>query len=109
MLTNDILFKPFTNGEKNQIRALIRAIDSSEPGIPNHPDTRKELALVKDLIHCLEFRCYDLDDFIRNIDFLVGVYNDGAYCKELEEYGLSICKEIHKWREHNEKCFKLST
>lgn len=101
MLTNDILFKPFTNGEKNQIRALIRAIDTS--------DAFKEQALVKDLIHCLEFRCYDLDDFIRNIDFLVGVYNDGAYCKELEEYGLAICKEVHKWRTHNEKCIKLST
>lgn len=98
MLTNDILFKPFTNGEKKHVRALIRAIDKSELRIPNHPDTCKERALVKDLIHCLEFRCYDLDDFIRNIDFLVVVYQDGAYCKELEEYGLAICKEVHRWR-----------
>lgn len=107
MLTNGMLFCPLTNCEKNRIRIMIREIDTSESGIPN-PNTFKEKSLVRDLIYCLEFRCYDLDDFIHNIDFLTGVYPENAYCKELESYGLAICKEVYKWRSHNEKCIKLS-
>lgn len=108
MLTNEMLFNPLTNGEKSSIRKMIRAIDTSESGISNL-NTFKDRLLVRDLIYCLEFRCYDLDDFIRNIDFLTFVYPDGAYCKELERRGLAICKEVYKWRSHNEKRVKLST
>lgn len=102
VIVTDILFKRLTNGEKKRIRSMIRAIDTS------NPNAFKERLLVRDLTNCLEFRCYNLEDFIRNIDFLTYVYPNGEYCKELESYGLAICKEVYKWRSHNEKCIKLS-
>ena len=108
MLTNEMLFSPLTNCEKNRIRRMIREIDTSESVLPN-PNAYKERRLISDLICCLEFRCNNLDDFIRNIDFLICIRSDEIHCNEVERYGLAICKEVHKWREHNEKCVKLST
>lgn len=109
MLTNKMLFTPLTKIDKNYIRSMIRAFDTSEPGIPN-PNAFKERLLIKDLTHCLEFRCYDLYDFIRKHRLLVVVYQDIAYCKELEEYGVAIfAKRYIDGGAHNEKCIKLST